>query len=146
MYSPVVHRYFGGKYCFYFQDQKISQASNKKKTSRTGYLLGLAFDYEDGGGGSILTRNNSKLLSNTIFWHVTPYSTVVYGRFGAYRLHFQGGIVNQVSNEQSASIAGYLAYSSTLKMEAIHFSETSVNLYEITQCHGCGNLTSSMVN
>jgi hypothetical protein len=58
MYSPIVYRYFGGKYCFYFQDQIISQISNEK-TSRTGYLPGLPFDYED--GGSILTRNISKL-------------------------------------------------------------------------------------
>jgi hypothetical protein len=52
----------------------------------------------------------------------------VSGRFGGkYRLHLEGRRISRVRNQ---SEAGCLAYSSTLKMDAIPYSETSVELYQ----------------
>jgi hypothetical protein len=72
-------------------------------------------------------------VRNTIFWDVTPCSSVgIYRHFGGmYCFYIQGRRVSQASNKHVAA----LAYSSTLKMGAVRSSETSVNLDQTTRRH-----------
>jgi hypothetical protein len=65
-------------------------------------------------------------MKNVVFWDVALCRYWVNRRFGGtYRLHLQG---RKSSREEPASAGGsQLANFSTLKMEAIRSSETSVN-------------------
>jgi hypothetical protein len=76
-------------------------------------------------------------VKSTIFWDITPCSTLkVNRRFGAtYRLHLQG---RRISRAELCLPAAFLlvscsSYSSTLKMEAICSSVTSVDFQRITR-------------
>jgi hypothetical protein len=66
-------------------------------------------------------------MKNAVFWDVAPCRSRVNRRFGGtYRLHLQGirnpRAMNQV---EQVLVDSWISY--TLKMEAIHSSETSVN-------------------
>jgi hypothetical protein len=66
-------------------------------------------------------------MKNAVFWYVAPCSSCVNRRFGGtYRLHIQGRKIR----EQSAATCSryFLARGfSTMKIEAIRSSETSVH-------------------
>jgi hypothetical protein len=69
-------------------------------------------------------------MKNAVFWDEAPCGFIINRRFGGTcRLHPQGRR-NNVSEEKSFSNCPTLVFalviSSTLKMEATHFSETSV--------------------
>jgi hypothetical protein len=68
VYSGKVHQRFGGKYCFHLQDRKISKARNKHGSAcrllHASFLLGLFFDFED--GGDMLLRNAGRSPSQTV--------------------------------------------------------------------------------
>jgi hypothetical protein len=71
------------------------------------------------------------LLKNAVFWDVAPCRSYVNRRFGGtYRLHLQGRKIRE--RETSVSMwlhaASSLTDFSTLKMEAIRSSETSVHI------------------
>jgi hypothetical protein len=72
-------------------------------------------------------------IKNAVFWDVAPCKSSVNRCFGGtYRLHLQGRKIhkrgNSVSSLQPPAHAGYsLADFSTLKIEAIRSSETSVH-------------------
>jgi hypothetical protein len=71
----------------------------------------------------------------TVFWDLTLCSPVVYRRSGGtYCFHLQ---CLRVSKKQAARRArrSCLAHSSSLKMEAVSFFETSVYLYRTAKCH-----------
>jgi hypothetical protein len=78
------------------------------------------------------------IAKSYIFWDVTLYSTVkVSRRFrGTYCLHLQ-----QSSTCCLLLLVSCLTYSSTLKMEAVHCSETSVDFHRTTRRHISGNKT-----
>jgi hypothetical protein len=79
-------------------------------------------------------------LESTVFQVITSCSSeAVWLFWGAYRLDRQGRKISHASNQQEASgnrssvsflllLAGYLAYSSTLMMELVCSSESSVNV------------------
>jgi hypothetical protein len=71
-------------------------------------------------------------MNSTVFWELTPSSLVdVYWCFGGtYCLYLQGRRVRQAN---STILAACLAYSSTLKMEAVRFPETPANFYQTTR-------------
>jgi hypothetical protein len=81
------------------------------------------------------------------FWDITPGSPLkVNRRFGGtYRLHLQGRRISRSRKQQSLPPALKLvscsAYSSTLKMEAICCSETSVYFQRTTRRHAPGDST-----
>jgi bisphosphoglycerate-dependent phosphoglycerate mutase len=75
-------------------------------------------------------------MKNTVFWDVAPCRYYVNRRFGGtYRVHLQGrsnsGALNQLEQIAVYSYLLTLVYrswiASTLKVEAIRSSETSVN-------------------
>jgi hypothetical protein len=82
------------------------------------------------------------IKKSNISWGVMPCSLIdIYRHFeGKYCLHIQDREVSQGSNQQQANTSkseNYfmllaLAYSLTLKMEAIRSSETSLNLCWVT--------------
>jgi hypothetical protein len=73
-------------------------------------------------------------MKNAIFWDVAPCRSYVNRRFGGkYRLHLQGRKIGERGNsvrclQLSAHAGSSLADFSTLKMEAIRSSETSVHI------------------
>jgi hypothetical protein len=82
-------------------------------------------------------------MKKAVFWDVAPCRCGVNGRFGVtYRLHLQCRMKNKKIPKQTVgtpvltvySLADFLMFPSTLKMEAIHSSETSVNTTS-TRCH-----------
>jgi hypothetical protein len=87
-------------------------------------------------------------MKSSIFWDITPCSPLKADRLfgGIYRLHLQ----------QAFTLVSYLAYSSTLKMEAICSSEISVGFQRTTRRylpedgtlhnHRCENLKSYIDN
>jgi hypothetical protein len=81
-----------------------------------------------------------RLLNSTIFWDITPCSPLrVNWRFrNTHRLHLQGRRISQAKNQhksrwQASMLLSCSAYSSTLKMEAICSSETSVHFQQTTR-------------
>jgi hypothetical protein len=69
-------------------------------------------------------------MKSPIFWDITPCSPLKMNqRFGrTSRLHLQGRRTSQANQyEAGTMLVSCLVYSSTLKMEAICFSETSVD-------------------
>jgi hypothetical protein len=98
-------------------------------------------------------------MKSTIFWDITPCSPSNVNRLsgGAYRLHFQGWRISRARNQreskwQAEFFASCSAYSSTLKMEAICSTETSIDIRRTTRRyipedstlhnHRCENLKS----
>jgi hypothetical protein len=73
------------------------------------------------------------VMKSIIFWDITPCSPMKVNRRsgGTYRLHLQGRRISWAKTQQSLAPAFTLvscsAYSSSLKTEAICFSETSVD-------------------
>jgi hypothetical protein len=67
-----INRRFGGKYCLKLQGGRISQARNQHETNsawyalRTGFLLVLFIDPEDGGGMFLVK----------VRWFSTDYTTI----------------------------------------------------------------------
>jgi hypothetical protein len=82
-------------------------------------------------------------MENTTFWDVTQYSSIeIHEDFKqTYCFHPYGQGVCQASNQQEGSkrMSGWsiacLAYTMTLKMEAVQPSEISANFYWITMCY-----------
>jgi hypothetical protein len=72
------------------------------------------------------------VMKRFVFWDITPCSPLkVNRRFGGTcRIHLQGRRINQARNQHESCS---LAYSSTLKMEATCFSETSVDFQQTTR-------------
>jgi hypothetical protein len=74
-------------------------------------------------------------MKSIIFWDITPCSPLKVNRLlgGSYRLHLQGRRISRARNQRESCSSpaftpvSFLAYSSTLKMEAICSSETSVD-------------------
>jgi hypothetical protein len=72
-------------------------------------------------------------MENVVFWDITPCSPLKFNRRfgGTYRLHFQGRKIRErrtsVGRWLQSAAGSSLADFSTLKMEAIRFSETSVH-------------------
>jgi hypothetical protein len=80
-------------------------------------------------------------MKNTVFWDVAPCSYFVNRRFGGtYRLHLQGrknpramnqseweavhipeDSILQLTNLHGLLLVAFLAYSSTLKIEAVYY-------------------------
>jgi hypothetical protein len=62
----------------------------------------------------------------------------VHRRFrGTYYFHLQDSRINQATEQMQAAESNHLliclvAYCSTLKMNTVHFSETTMNFYRIT--------------
>jgi hypothetical protein len=83
-------------------------------------------------------------MRSAVFWNVTPCSRVeVYRRFRwTSCLHLWGRSISQVY----VLVVAWLAYSSIL-MEVVRSSETSMNLCRTTQCPipGDGNLHQDML-
>jgi hypothetical protein len=75
-----------------------------------------------------ISYDNFSLLKSIIFWDLTPCSPLnVNRRFGGtYRLHLQGRKISSACHLLSRCFF-CSTYSSTLKMEAICSSETSVD-------------------
>jgi hypothetical protein len=83
------------------------------------------------------------VMKSTIFLDITPCSPLkVNRRFaGTYRLHLQGRGISRERNqherrwqaEPASTLISCSAYSSTLKMEAICSSETSVDFQQTTR-------------
>jgi hypothetical protein len=66
------------------------------------------------------------ILKNAVFWDVAPCRYCLNLRFGeTYRLHFQGLKISELQTPAHAGSS--LADFSTLKMEAVRSSETSVH-------------------
>jgi hypothetical protein len=100
----------------------------------------------------------ASIKKSTIFWDIMPCSLLkVNRRFGrTYRLHLQGRRIRQAREElclpYAFTVLSCSAYSSTLKMEAICSSETSVGFQRTTwryipedstlHIHRCENLKS----
>jgi hypothetical protein len=94
-------------------------------------------------------------LKRTIFWDITACSPVRFNRRfgGTYRLHLQGWKISLARNRSEDEWQA--SYSSTLKMEAICSSETSLDTQRTTRRyipedgtlhnHRCENLKSYMV-
>jgi hypothetical protein len=74
------------------------------------------------------------IMKSIIFWDMPPCSPLSFiRRFGGtYRLHLQGLRIVQLA---TCLLDGLLNYSSTLKMEAIRFSETSGATQRTTRRH-----------
>jgi hypothetical protein len=75
------------------------------------------------------------VMKSTIFWDITPCSLLkVNRRFGGtYRLHLQGRRTSRASNLPPAfTLVSCSVHSSTLKMEAICSSETSIDFQRTT--------------
>jgi hypothetical protein len=69
--------------------------------------------------------------TSTIFWDITPCSPLkVNPRSEEHRLHLQG---RKISLPPAFTLVSCSAYSSTLKIEAICFSETSVDFQRTTR-------------
>jgi hypothetical protein len=99
------------------------------------------------------------LFKNTIFWDITPCRPLkVYRRFGGtYRLYLQGRRISRASSgfPPAFTLVSCSAYSSTLKIEAICSSETSVDFQQTTRRyipedstlhnHRCENLKSYII-
>jgi hypothetical protein len=66
-------------------------------------------------------------MKKAVFWDVAPCRSGVNPRFG-------GTLQLLLTSLTDASRADFLIFSSTLKMEAIRSSETSVNITS-TRCH-----------
>jgi hypothetical protein len=99
-------------------------------------------------------------VKSTIFWDITSCSPLkVNWRFGGtYRLHFQSRKISQAKTRMKAggNQSCFSAYSLTLKMEAICYSETSVDSRQTARRfmpedgtlhnHRCENLRSYIRN
>jgi hypothetical protein len=80
------------------------------------------------------------VMKSSIFWHITSCSSLKVNRHfgGTYYLHLQGQRISQeISTNETLFVTCFmlvscLAYSSTLKMEVICSSETSVDFQRIT--------------
>jgi hypothetical protein len=69
-------------------------------------------------------------MKKAVFWDVAPCISGVNRRFGGtYRLHLQDSQLAPVRTV--SSLADFLIFPSTLRMEAIRSSETSVNTTSI---------------
>jgi hypothetical protein len=72
-------------------------------------------------------------MKKAVFWDMAPCRSGVNRRFGGtYRLHLHGSLL--FTSLTDASPADFHIFPSTLKMEAIRSSETSVNITS-TRCH-----------
>jgi hypothetical protein len=105
---------------------------------------------------SVYLDNNDTLLKISIFWNIMTCIPLKFNpRFGGtHRLHHRSRIINQTRNQREACSkqSSYLAYCSTLKMEAIHYSETKADFQWTTRHyiaedrtlhnHSCENLKS----
>jgi hypothetical protein len=72
-------------------------------------------------------------MKNSVFWDVAPCTSCVNRRFGGtYRLHLQDKKIRErgKQGEQVSAAGSSLADFSSLKMEAILSSETSVHIPE----------------
>jgi hypothetical protein len=76
-------------------------------------------------------------MKNAVFWDVAPCrSSGLSRRFGGtYRLHLKGRKIRERSLQPPAHAGSSLADFSTLKMEAIRSSETSVKSTSSTRRH-----------
>jgi hypothetical protein len=109
----------------------------------------------------LIRRKISKMLKSTIFCDITPCSPLkVNRRFGGtYRLNLQGRRMSRARNQRESrykagafTLVSCSTYYSTLKMEAIRSSETSVDFQRTTlryipedgthHSHRCENLKS----
>jgi hypothetical protein len=71
-------------------------------------------------------------MKNTVFWDVAPCRSCVNRRFGRiYRLHLSGRKIRERGTDVSLQLTAHAGFSladvSTLKMEAICSSETSIH-------------------
>jgi hypothetical protein len=76
------------------------------------------------------------VMKSTIFWDIMPCSPLkVNRRFGGiYHLHLQDQRISRARNQHESRAVGFLlGYFSTLKMEAIYSSETSVDFQWTTR-------------
>jgi hypothetical protein len=75
-------------------------------------------------------------MKSIIFWDMTPCSPLSFKRRfgGTYRLHLQGGI-NKFSLPPACLLVFAVLIYSTLKMEAICSSETSIETQRTTRRH-----------
>jgi hypothetical protein len=83
------------------------------------------------------------VMKITIFWDIMARSPSKVNRcfWGIYRLHLQGQRISRARYQRESSsglppaftLVSCSAYSSTLKMEAIYFSETSVDFQRTTR-------------
>jgi hypothetical protein len=75
------------------------------------------------------------VMKSIVFWDMTPCSSLCSNRCfgGTKRLHLQGRRKVQQTNEQSGGTL--LDFSSTLKIEALCSSETSVATQRTTRRH-----------
>jgi hypothetical protein len=97
-----------------------------------------------------IANNTGK--KNAVFWDVAPCRSCVRRCFGGtYRLHLQGRNIRELCLQPSAHAGSSLGYFSTLKMETIRSSETSVHTRStrryipedgILHSHRCENLKS----
>jgi hypothetical protein len=81
-------------------------------------------------------------MKNFVFWDIMPCSPLKVDRCygGTSRLHLQGRRISQARNKLEVGallascfkLVSFLAYSSTLKVEATFFSETSVEFQHMT--------------
>jgi hypothetical protein len=70
-------------------------------------------------------------LEPNVFWNDTVPSAGSWQTFGGnYCLHLQGQRVSQARSKHSSLLLPHLPYSSILKMEVLHSSETLVNFYQ----------------
>jgi hypothetical protein len=79
-------------------------------------------------------------MKSTIFWDITPCSPLkVNRRFGGtYCLHLQGRRISRARRlclSPAYTLVSCAAYSTTLKMDAICSSETSVDFQRTTRCY-----------
>jgi hypothetical protein len=85
------------------------------------------------------------VLKSSVFWGITPCSSVnVNLRFGRiYRLHLQGRRASEarIQLKTGSKQSSCLAYSSTLKIEAIYLSEPCVDFQRITRRYISGDST-----
>jgi hypothetical protein len=85
-------------------------------------------------------------MKNSVFWNVAPCRSCLNRCFGGtYRLHLQGKKIlkRRTSSLQTPTHSGsLLEYFSTLKMEAICSSETSVDFENIARRYNPGDITS----
>jgi hypothetical protein len=82
----------------------------------------------DSIGFEVLTA----VVRSSIYWNITPCSPLkVNRRFGeTYRLHLQG---RRISEKAGGKQTSYAVYFSTLKMEAICYSVTSLDFQRTTR-------------
>jgi hypothetical protein len=83
------------------------------------------------------------VMKNTIFWDITPCSPLKVNQHfgGTYSLQLQGRRISLARNQRgsgwqakpASTLVSCSAYSSTLKMEVICYSETSVDFQRTTQ-------------